>query len=84
MNKQTKLLDKMDDLESNMNSNSNGLINLKQEFINALELVQMKKNTEVKVEYQDAKDRVEKLEEIHRELKEDLEQASLDAKKIVP
>ena len=29
MNKQTKLLDKMDDLESNMNSNSNGLINLK-------------------------------------------------------
>ena len=84
MNKQTKLLDKMDDLESNMNSNSNGLINLKQEFINALELVQMKKNTEVKVEYQDAKDRVEKLEEIHRELKEDLEQASMDAKKIVP
>ena len=29
MNKQSKLLDKMDDLESNMNSNSNGLINLK-------------------------------------------------------
>ena len=84
MNKQTKLLDKMDDLESNMNSNSNGLINLKQEFINALELVQMKKNTEVKVEYQDSKDRVEKLDEIHRELKEDLEQASMDAKKIVP
>lgn len=72
-NKQTKLLDRIDDLEANMNDNSNGLKHLMQEFINALELVQQKKNTQVKSEYQDAKDRVEKLEEFHKEIKDDLE-----------